>query len=184
MPHNTTGTNTFTNPIPTYSDGDPVAQALNDPTVQALANRDTNLTTRLAVLEALNISSRLTALESFQSTITGQNLNTRLGVVENMIPHAWGIIFLNGTSSPTLGVHEGFSTLGISGGAIRINLDVSIGYAYGVTANPNLDIGYAVPPWFFADLTTGFLLGAVDVSTLAAVNFATVTGHMEVVVWA
>lgn len=51
MPHNITGSNVFTNPVPAYADGDPVAQASNDPTIQALANRDTNLKTRLDLVE-------------------------------------------------------------------------------------------------------------------------------------
>ncbi len=51
MPHNITGTNVFTDPVPALADGDPVAQASNDPAFQALANRDVYIGTRLGIAE-------------------------------------------------------------------------------------------------------------------------------------
>lgn len=65
MPHNITGTNTFTNPVPTYSDGDPVAQASNDPAVQALANRDVFMNTLIT-----SIDGRVTTIEGAFSSGT------------------------------------------------------------------------------------------------------------------
>ena len=63
MPHNITGSNVFTDPVPALADGDAVAQASSDPTTQALANRDVNLNTRLATIEGENLNTRVTALE-------------------------------------------------------------------------------------------------------------------------
>jgi hypothetical protein len=49
MPHNITGSNVFTDPVPALSDGDPVAEVSSDPTTQALANRDIYLSTEFQV---------------------------------------------------------------------------------------------------------------------------------------
>lgn len=179
MPHNTTGTNTFTNPIPTYSDGDPVAQALNDPTVQALANRDTNLTTRLAVLEALSISSRLTALESFQSTITGQNLNSRVTALENLSTRfkAWAVVnFVNG--SPSLGEHVFINAVSIDSGALKVSAPSQYSSGvYGVfvqqqfdwSINPSTFNPYILGVNYF--LITGIYLGAGASYSPSGINF-------------
>lgn len=189
MPHNVTGSNTFTNPVPAYSDGDPVAQALNDPTVQALANRDTNLTTRLAVLEALSISSRLTALESFQSTITGQNLNSRVTDLELRAPKAWGIINFNGTASPGMTKSKNFSSVAITGGAVEVTMSLSISGVYGIVAIPDIHIlGPQTTLWYQSDYAVNqFLVGSTYLGSPgyapAAFNWlAEADGHMTIIV--
>lgn len=49
--------NAFTAPVQVYEDGDPVSQASNEPTIQALVNRTENLNTRLSPYETALVPS-------------------------------------------------------------------------------------------------------------------------------
>lgn len=175
MPHNISGVNAFTDPVPAYSDGDAVAQVSNDPTIQALANRDVNLTTRLGVIEGQSLNSRL-------STLEGYNLNSRLSTLEGYVPLtpiAYAAVILT-SGTPTLGLSAGVSSVGISGGAIQVNLSASISGTFGVVALP--DIGITACAMFYQITTAAqFIVGATALAG-GSVNFGAATGNVSIIV--
>lgn len=184
MPHNITGTNTFTNPVPAYSDGDPVAQVSNDGTIQALANRDTNLTTRLAVLEGQNLNSRIATLEAL-------NISSRLTAIEALetsMFKAWAVVnFTAGV--PSLGEHVFINAVSINSGSLQCNgpSNFSTG-TYGVFVQPLFD--WSINPSVFAPnilatnsfQVTGLYLGGGGSYSPSGINFGNsgTSGHLLV----
>ncbi len=164
MPHNITGTNTFTNPVPTYSDGDPVAQASEDPTVQALANRDVNLNTRLSLVEPH----------------------------VPMVPWAWGIVnMLSG--SPALINSRGLSSPTLSIVAQALQIHNSVNFGDGVySVHTQLDFSWSVNPsvlWSQSLGSSTFIIGGIylggsGVYSPAGIDMATVTGYLHFTVMA
>jgi hypothetical protein len=130
MPHNITGTNVFTDPVPALADGDPVAQASNDPAFQALANRDVNLGAQITALAA-SADARLDGIELYvlqpglRAKSSGNGSDTIAG-------------YRRGTFTPAIEVFGGaanFTTNVASGTFVRIGDMVMFYVKLNVTKN-------------------------------------------------